>query len=42
MHTILLDRLNMKEKPDEADAKARTLTEAMALVDKWNKPQEPT
>jgi FMN phosphatase YigB (HAD superfamily) len=37
MHTILLDRLNeIQEKPDEADAKARTLTEAMAIVEKWH------
>jgi len=37
MHTILLDRLNViREKPDEADAKARTLTEAMAIVEKWH------
>lgn len=37
MHTILLDRLNeIQEKPDEADAEARTLTEAMAIVEKWH------
>ena len=41
MHTILLDRLNVKEKPNEADAKARTLTEAMAIVEKWQKLQQP-
>lgn len=37
-HTILLDRRNtMKSKPHEADDKAATLTEAMNIVQKWQK-----
>ena len=40
MHTILLDRSNeFKKKPNEADRKAKTLIEAMAIVEKW-KTQE--
>jgi FMN phosphatase YigB (HAD superfamily) len=38
MHTILLDRKNSAEtKPDEADDKASTLTEALTIVEKWQK-----
>jgi FMN phosphatase YigB (HAD superfamily) len=38
MHTILLDRKNTVEnKPDTADDKASTLTEAMSIVEKWQK-----
>jgi FMN phosphatase YigB (HAD superfamily) len=37
MHTILLDRLNeYKKKPHEADKKAKTLIEAMTIVEKWH------
>jgi HAD superfamily hydrolase (TIGR01549 family) len=37
-HIILLDRRNtMKSKPHEADDKAATLTEAMNIVQKWQK-----
>lgn len=37
-HTVLLDRQNMmKSKPCEADDKAATLTEAMDIVQKWQK-----
>jgi len=36
MHTILLDRPNkIRKKPKEADAKVRTLTKALAIVEKW-------
>jgi HAD superfamily hydrolase (TIGR01549 family) len=39
MRTILLDRANrIKSKPEEADAKANTLTEAVAIIEKWQKP----
>jgi len=42
MHTILLDRLNeIRKKPREADAKVRTLTEALDIIKKWHKSQEP-
>jgi FMN phosphatase YigB (HAD superfamily) len=38
MRTILLDRENtVQNKPDEADDKASTLTEAMAILEKWEK-----
>jgi len=38
VHTILLDRENtVQSKPDEADDKASTLTEAMIIVEKWQK-----
>jgi FMN phosphatase YigB (HAD superfamily) len=38
MHTILLDRLNRtQKKPNEADGKATTLTEAIAIIEKWHK-----
>lgn len=41
MHTILLDRLNeIRKKPREADAKVRTLTEALDIVKKWHKSEE--
>lgn len=37
MHTILLDRKSIVEsKPDTADYKASTLTEAMSIVEKWH------
>jgi len=36
MHTILLDRPNeFKKKPPEADRKAKTLIEAMTVIEKW-------
>ena len=36
MHTILLERSNeFKKKPSEADMKAKTLTEAMTIIEKW-------
>jgi FMN phosphatase YigB (HAD superfamily) len=39
MHTILLDRLNrIRQRPNEADEKAGTLTEAMTMIEKWRKP----
>lgn len=38
MHTILLDRLNeFKKKPHEADRRAKTLIEAMTIVEEWCK-----
>jgi FMN phosphatase YigB (HAD superfamily) len=38
MHTILLDRSNKyKKKPHETDKKAKTLTEAMTIVEEWHK-----
>lgn len=38
LRTILLDRKNTRQsKPDEADDKASTLTEAMTTVEKWHK-----
>jgi HAD superfamily hydrolase (TIGR01549 family) len=38
MYTILLDRTNkIKTKPHEADAKAATLTEAVATIERWQK-----
>jgi FMN phosphatase YigB (HAD superfamily) len=38
MHTILLDRKNTRQsKPNEADDKTSTLTEAMTTVEKWHK-----
>jgi FMN phosphatase YigB (HAD superfamily) len=41
MHTILLDRLNeFKKKPHEADRRAKTLIEAMTIVEKWCKQRK--
>jgi len=41
MHTILLDRSNkFKKKPHEADKKAKTLIEAMTIVEKWHKREK--
>jgi FMN phosphatase YigB (HAD superfamily) len=38
IHTILLDRMNkIQKRPDEADEKATTLTQAMATIEKWHK-----
>lgn len=37
MHTIFLDRENKRFKPSEADAKASTLIEAMAIIERWLK-----
>lgn len=38
IRTILLDRLNkIQKRPDEADEKATTLTQAMATIEKWHK-----
>jgi len=36
MHTILLDRRNeFERKPRQADSKAKTLTQAITLIEKW-------
>lgn len=38
MRTILLDRSNkIRSKPYEADAKTTTLTEAVAIIERWQK-----
>lgn len=40
MHTILLDRGNRtSSKPPEADAKVTTLTQAVAIVERWQKAE---
>lgn len=40
MHTILLDRSNeFKKKPHEADKKAKTLSEAMTIIEEWHRQE---
>lgn len=41
IHTIFLDREGrVSSKPVEADAKASTLTEAVAFIEKWQTPEK--
>lgn len=42
VHTIFLDRSGKTVKPNEADAKATTLTEAVDMVERWLKAKSST